>query len=403
MLNSVYTGLAGMLAYSRGLDVISNNVANLNTPGFKSSEALFRDLVFQSRTGAMTSSPSTTGGGSGVTSDTTRTSFRQGELRTTGNPLDASIDGSGFFILEQNGQLVYTRVGQFEVDKDGFVIDRRTKAKVMFTTDGAAAGPINIEALRTMSPKPTSEVTLVGNLAREGTTTTFDTTPITIVDSSGGKRTVTVKFVRDATDPLKWTVEVRDDKSAVIGTGALNFGADGTPAAADARVSVTITPTSGTAFDVAFVLGKTGSFSGLTSLSGTSASQVQSTKQNGIELGTLTQFAFTDKGDLKLSYSNGETKEAGRVLLARFDTPDQLTALGDGLFAGTGSARPIVGAGLSTGLGRIVGGQVELSNVDLTEQFTDLIIIQRGFQASSQMTSVASEMMQQLIDMSRQR
>jgi flagellar hook protein FlgE len=126
-------------------------------------------------------------------------------------------------------------------------------------------------------------------------------------------------------------------------------------------------------------------------------------KQDGLELGSLTSMDFDERGNLKLTYSNGETKTVGSLQLAMFETPDQLQSLGRSLFAATEKASPRLGSGMSSGLGRVVGGQVELSNVELTEQFTDLIIIQRGYQASSQIGSVANEMMQQLLAMDSRR
>jgi flagellar hook protein FlgE len=124
---------------------------------------------------------------------------------------------------------------------------------------------------------------------------------------------------------------------------------------------------------------------------------------DGQALGTLTTYQFTDLGELQATYSNGDTKTLGALVLARFETPDQMKAVGNGAFVAQGDAQPLTGPPLNNGLGRIVGGQVEQSNVDLTAQFTALIIVQRGYQAGSQMVSTASEMMQQLIDMAKGR
>jgi flagellar hook protein FlgE len=150
---------------------------------------------------------------------------------------------------------------------------------------------------------------------------------------------------------------------------------------------------------VRFNFGAAGTHAGVTSIAGTTATQVNVLKQDGLELGSLTSMAFDERGNLKLTYSNGEVKTAGSLQLAMFETSDQLQSLGRSLFAATEKASPRLGSGMSSGLGRVVGGQVELSNVELTEQFTDLIIIQRGYQASSQIGSVANEMMQQLLAM----
>src|SRR5882724_7305200 len=117
MLNAIYTSLSGMRAFRTGLDLISNNVANMNTPGFKLSDPLFRELIQQSAGGGLNGS-SSEARGAGVHADQAGISFLQGDLRDTGNPLDAAVDGSGFFVLDLNGQRIYTRAGQFEFDKD---------------------------------------------------------------------------------------------------------------------------------------------------------------------------------------------------------------------------------------------------------------------------------------------
>ena len=122
MLAAIFTGLSGMTAYSRGLDLISNNVANLNTPGFKVSDPLFREIVYDQLRNGSDAQAGTRPGGAGVDVDTSRVSFRQGEMRSTGNVLDVGIDGNGFFVLNKDGNTLYTRAGQFEFDDDGVLI-----------------------------------------------------------------------------------------------------------------------------------------------------------------------------------------------------------------------------------------------------------------------------------------
>ena len=164
-----------------------------------------------------------------------------------------------------------------------------------------------------------------------------------------------------------------------------------------------MTPTSAPKFNVTFNLGAAGAFAGVTSTAGGSTSTVQAVHVDGQALGTLTQYAFTNAGQLQITYSNGDTKTIGTLVLARFETEDQLKEVSNGAFISAGAARPTLGAPLDEGLGSIQGGNLEMSNVDLTTQFTDLITIERGYQAGSQMVSAAGDMMQQLIDMARGR
>ncbi len=150
---------------------------------------------------------------------------------------------------------------------------------------------------------------------------------------------------------------------------------------------------------MALNFGEAGSYAGVTSLLSNSTSSVQLLKQDGLEMGTLAGMTFDERGNLEVTYSNQEKKKIGRLVLARFDSSGDLTSVGDGLYVTQQGRAPQLAGGMDFGLGRVSGGNLELSNVELTEQFADLIIIQRGYQASSQMTSVANEMLQQLLSM----
>jgi flagellar hook protein FlgE len=402
MLGAIYTGLSGLTAYSNGLKVISNNVANLNTPGFKVSDPLFREIVYE-----QLRSPGSRGfgerpAGAGVEIDAASMSFRPGELRDSGNVLDAAIDGRGFFVLEMDGQHVYTRAGQFEFNKDGVLVERVTGARVVVGTDTLAQGFFDLSTARVSAPRATKEVTLSGTLARDaGSTATYELPSITVFDAGGAKTVLKAKLVRNADNPLRWTVELLKSDNTVIGRGEIAFDENGTPAADASRVVVSVASESGRTFDVAFNFGAAGTFAGVTAPARGTTAQLQVLKQDGLEIGSLTSTEFDDRGQLKLMYSNGETVTAATLVLAQFDTPEQLQVLGRSLFAATDRSQPLLGTALTGGLGRVVGGRVELSNVELTAQFTDLIIMQRGYQASSQISSVANEMIQQLLALDR--
>jgi flagellar hook protein FlgE len=397
MFGTIYTALAGMNAYSQGLDVIGNNVANLNTPGFKLSAPLFREIVYRQQQTA--DSGGLRPGGAGVQANTSSMAFVQGELRDTANPLDAAIDGSGFFVLDQDGDYRYTRAGQFQFDADGILVERASGAKVVVSTADSALGFFDINTARTHPPKATTEVTVTGVLARAGTTTSYELPNITVYDSAGTAIVLKARFVRDAADALKWKVEVVDKNNTVIGSGNIAFSADSTPAADAAQVTVTVDATGVDDFAVTFKFGEVGKFSGVTTPAASTTSQLQVLRQDGLALGSLTKTEFDQKGQLKLTYSNGETDEVATLVLASFDAPEQLRALGGSLFAATQTAQPRLGQGLSSGIGTVIGGKLEMSNVELTQQFTDLIIMQRGYQASSQISSVANELIQTLLQL----
>lgn len=403
MLTSLYTALAGMNAYSRGLDLISNNVANLNTPGFKVSDPLFREIVYRHLDAAAGRSQQGVPGGAGVEVGATTMSLRQGELRDTGNALDAAIDGSGFFMLDQDGEQRFTRAGQFQFNEDGVLVERGSGAKVWISTADTALGFFNIDDARTFPPKATSEVTIAGTLARGGSTLTYDLPNVTVFDSAGTSIALHARLTRDAEDFFKWTLEVLDAQNTVLGSGEIRFTESGTPAEDASRVTVTVDADGVDDFDVAFDFGAAGSFAGVTSPAASTTSQLQVLRQDGLAAGSLTRTEFDDKGQLKLTYSNGKTDVVGTLVLAQFDAPDQLLALGNGMFAAPEGAIRHLGTALTEGRGRIAGGRLEMSNVELTQQFTDLIIMQRGYQASSQISSVANELIQTLLAMDGQR
>jgi flagellar hook-basal body protein len=191
MFSSIYTALSGMLGFSKGLDVIGNNVANLNTPGFKASELQFRDLFY--RYGLSEGGASFEQVGAGVTTGSTRTVFNQGQLQDTGNDFDAAIDGNGFFVLRKDGETFYTRNGQFEIDEDGFLIEQSSQARVAAVVDGRLTD-ININGLRVNPPRATTEVKFNQFLA--GSDTTHQVPNIVVTDAAGGAHAFTLNFTK---------------------------------------------------------------------------------------------------------------------------------------------------------------------------------------------------------------
>lgn len=403
MLGAIYTGLSGMTAYSQGLDVISNNVANLNTPGFKVADPLFREIVYRQQDSSGGRGSGSRPAGAGVEVDATSVSFRQGDLRDTGNSLDAAIDGNGFFVLNQDGALRFTRAGQFEFNDKGILVERDSGAPVLVSTETVAQGFFDLNTARVLPPRATTVVNITGTLARAAAALTYELPDIAVFDASGRRIALKARFRHDADNVLHWGVEVVDAANKVVGTGEVLFNEDGTPATDSSQVRVTVDPADAEPFTLTLNFGEPGTFSGASSGNGSTTSQLQVLKQDGLQLGSLTKTQFDDEGHLKLTYSNGETRTVATLVLAQIDSPEQLRSLGRSLFASTDGAQPVLGKGLAGGIGRVVGGQVELSNVELTEQFTDLIIVQRGYQASSQISSVANEMIQQLLSMDSRR
>ncbi len=397
MLGTIYVGLAGMNAYSRGLDIISNNVANLNTTGFKSSSGTFSDVVNRNSGGATRGSPGTGMSGAGVQVSDEELNLKQGDRQATSDQFDAAVFGNGFFVLERDGQRYYTRAGDFEL-KDGVLVEKRTGAKVMMSNSGSSMGELNVDAYRVSQPQATTEVKIAGNLARTGTESPSDLT-IAVHDSSGNTTDVKLHLVRNGENPLLWAVSVLDKDNQTIGSGSLLFNADGTPAAENTAITVTVTPEGLPAFTFTLSFGTAGTYGGATSLVNNGNSALSLLKKDGRALGIAGTYLFDERGNLEITYTNTEKQKIGRLVLARVDSGADLTSIGDGLYVMKEGSSPRLSAAMEQGLGTVQGGNVELSNVVLTDEFTQLIIIQRGYQACSQMTSVANEMMQQLLAM----
>lgn len=406
MFDSIYNGKTGLLAFSKGLDVLSNNIANLNTPGYKSAELAFRDLFLKYTTLGGNSDETSMQMGSGVDTPSTALRFRQGEFRETGNALDAAIDGNGFFVLKNDKGYVYSRAGQLEFDADGFLVDRTSGLHVM-GLQGASLVDITLSGRRSSPPQATSEVVFVGNLSSGSTTHVIR--DISVYDALGTNHRLTVNFARNTAAGApsgSWLLEVRDqgaaDPTAVIASGEIRFQGNGSPDTGFNTLSFSYAPAGGApASTIVLDFGDPGTFSGTTNFSGGTTSDARVASQNGYAAGSLTKTAFDAQGVLQLTYSNGQTATGESLALAWFQDLQKLVLGGGGIFENNGGETPVLESPATGGMGKIVAGKIELSNVDLTEQFTDMVIIQRGYQASSQVTSVANEMIQQLLEINR--
>jgi len=403
MLTSIYTGLTGLVGFSNGLNVISNNVANINTPGYKGSTLQFQDLYYSYQiAGDSGGDRSSLQIGSGVGTGVTTILFQQGELRDTQNPLDVAIDGNGFFILRKDGNVLYTRAGQFGFDSDGYLIDKITGARVAALGDNGELTDINIDDLRINPPVATTEVTFVGNLS---TGSQQHLVPnMEVYDALGDTHDLSLTFINNsATTVGSWTVEVRDDTGTLLSTGEIRFQGDGTPEDGFSSMTFTYAPAGANPQDITLDFGTPGSTTGATNYSTGTISNLQADSQNGREMGALINITFTEEGYLELSYSNGETIEDARLALAWFDNLQSLEQAGNSVFINVNDQAVRIDAPGESVMGKIAAGKIEMSNVELTGQFTDMVIIQRGYQASSQVISVSNEMIQQLFDMKARR
>lgn len=401
MLDSIYIGLTGLLGFSRDLSIIGNNVANLNTPGFKGSQLIFSDLFYRSQFSDtnLEGSNARLDIGSGVATSSTRIVFSQGELKQSDNALDAAISGNGFFVLLKDGQIFYSRAGQFSFDADGILVSESQNARVQALVGGSLRD-IDILGLRTNAGKGTTKVNFAGILDADAAAP-VEVPGIAVFDAAGVSRTLAATFTNNSIVAAgAWLVEVKDESGTVIASGEIRFNADGTPAVGFNSIGVSVD--GGASPPIQFFFGDPGSVAGTRSLPASSSS-IAPSSQDGYGVGSLTDATFDDTGTLVLSYSNGQTYRSDQLALASFNYLQGLQEVQGSLFTSDAGEVPLLGHAKDGPFGSITGGAIELANVDLAQQFSDLIISQRGYQASSQVISTANDMIQQLFDMQARR
>ena len=398
LLDSIYSAYTGLLSFSKALNVLSNNVSNMDTPGYKGSDVTFRDLFYQYSASGGDQGEQQSQVGEGVATSGTRLDFSQGQPSNTGNPLDVAISGNGLFVLkDSNNNPYYTRAGQFAVDANGYLVDSTSGYRVQAISSSGALSDINLANLQTSPAKATTQVSFVGNLSRGATSDQIGS--ITVYDAVGGSHTLTVSFTSDATTTGAWDVQVTDENNNTVGSGTIQFNSDGSPATGANTVTVKLAPSGVPASTLTLNFGTPGSFNAATNFSGGTTSDLKMNTQDGYAAGSLVTTSFDSQGHLTLQYSNGQTNTGAQLALAWFNNTQALMQDGNELFTNPSGMTPLLNKANGPVTATLTSNEVELSNVDLTQQFTELVIIQRGYQSSSQVVSVANEMIQELADM----
>ncbi len=383
MFGSMFIGLSGMRAYSDGLRQVSNNITNLNSPGFKASDLVFSDL-FGSSSGGLGLASSYTRPGHGVALSDLRLDFGQGELRQSERGLDLAVEGGGFLVLERNGDYVYARTGNFEVDEDGFVVLAGTDYRLSLLGPDGNAQALSINPYRTSPPQATTKIKFADNLS--STATEFSLADIPVYDALGASENWKIKFERAATAPAgEWHVIVTTGNGVAVGDQILQFN-NGIVDAATGKLTFTLG-----ARTVEFDFSEN-----VTSFSSGSVSTLRSADVDGHAVGDITNILVNDKGELEIAYSNEQKKSLGAVALADFQDAQSLEQRSGGLFVYNGAGARDLFSSENGRVGRVMSSRSEASNVDLSQQFGDLILVQRGYQAASQIVSVSNEMIQQL-------
>jgi len=383
MFQALFNSLSGLFSFSRSLNTVSNNVANMNTPGFRGSDTFFENVDG--------------GRGTRIAGEGLRTGA--GDLRQTGTPTDLAINGNGFFILrDDSGNLYYTRAGQFRFNDQGILSDSVTGYSVMSIDSAGNLSTIDLDAYRTLPPQATSAVNLIGNIGPGTPSVTVGA--IRIYDASGTLHTLTATLTDNtAVTPGSYLVSVKDETGVEVGTGEVRFATDGTPLAGFNTMTLNLTYL-GVPQAVSLDFGTPGAFAGATRLSGI-ATNLGSQVVDGHPLLGVTNLSFDDKGVLQLIYSSSEKRSGPQVALASFPNESGLELVGGRLIAGSSVQQREIGRPGEGIFGHIAGGSLELANVDLTQEFADMIIIQRGYQASSRVMTVSNQMIEELYNSTR--
>jgi flagellar hook protein FlgE len=389
MFDIISIGMSGLVGYARGLRVIGNNLANVNTTGFKGSQLSFSDRFYQML--------GTSGGanaqlGTGLDAGSTVVNFQNGTFTQTGNPLDAAVNGEGFFVLHNDGAVRYTRAGQFQFNTEGILVSQTSGAHVQGLDANGQLRDISNTALQVSPPKASSIVKFSGNLSSNATADVA-VNDVTVFDSAGAPHALNCVFHNNgAVTPGTWTVTV-SDANGTVATGQIGFSG-GSPQTGASSMALTYSP-AGTN-----PLSLTLDFSGaVTSFATGTTSSLAMATQDGYAVGALTALSFDAQGELVATYSNGQTVKGVQLALARFDSNQELIESGKGEFEIPGTATVHLSTAKSGVFGSIVGGSVENANIDLAQEFSNLIVMQRGYQASSHVISTANDMIQELFDM----
>ncbi len=407
------SGLSGLNAASRNLDVIGNNVANANTVGFKGARALFTDVFAASLTGAGTSQV-----GIGTKVSRVQQEFTQGNISVTNNPLDVAINGGGFFRLSNNGTITFSRNGQFHLDSAGYIVSADGLQLTGFPVDAAgnvipsSPQPLQLSTAD-IAPQATTAFDATLNLDSRSTpiavafspadpATYTSSTSGTVYDTLGNSHVFTMYFVKTATGG-QWSVHGTVDGGAVanvdLGAGAgnpitLNFNSSGVLTTGMPFAGVSLAVAGGAVTPLTFGL----DFTGSTQFG--SGFGVSSLAQDGYTSGRLTGFNIGGDGVLIGRYSNGQAAQLGQVVLANFSNPSGLQSLGDNQWEETSdSGLAVVGAPQTASLGALQSAAQEDSNVDLTQELVNMITAQRVYQANAQTIKTQDQVLQTLVNL----
>jgi flagellar hook protein FlgE len=403
--------LSGLTASSTALSTIANNLANLNTVGYKEARVLFRDLFYQTLGTNGAGDAIEQGAGAAVSS--IPSSFTQGNVDPSGVATDVAILGDGFFVVTKNGAVSYTRAGNFEVDKNSLLVTSDGELVMGYPAvngvlnPGQGLAPLAL-GTGTISPATaTSQAQLRTNLDATAAAGTVYSAPITIYDSLGASHVLVFTYTKTGTNGWDYSISIpaADVGGAVdptvLTSGSLTFDGNGNLTAPAADVTgINITGFVDGANDLSFdwKLYDANGTGFLTQLASPSATS--STQQDGSGSGTLVKFEIGSDGTITGAFSNGKTQILGQLAMATFANNQGLLRAGNSGFTETlASGQAVVGGPGTGGRGTLAGGALELSNVDIAKEFAALIVAQRSFQANARVVTTFDQITQETINL----
>ncbi|MGE5613914.1 MAG: flagellar hook protein FlgE [Bacillota bacterium] len=433
MMRSMFSGVSGLRAHQTRMDVIGNNVANVNTVAFKSGRVTFQEIFSQTLRGASSPDALTGRGGTnpmqiglGLGVGAVDTITTRGSTQRTDNPTDMMIEGEGFFICRGgiNDAFKFTRAGNFTIDRQGNLVTGsgmnvygwqklKSDGSGEFDTESPIE-PINLyfdayRNKRIIPAKATTRAEMAGNLdastaiaASPPNPDDIFTVPMTVYDSLGNNYKVNLEFYKTgaAATGSTWGWRIQNGTGYTVtlpATTTLNFSPDGILTTNPPTATVTITPNaaSGTdSFDVVF------DFSKLTTFAADNSVKPKSV--DGYSSGNLVTFSVGSDGVLTGIYDNGQQQPLGLLAISSFENPAGLQKVGDNMYIPTTNSGDYKASKPgSNGTGTLNPGTLEMSNVDLSKEFTEMIITQRGFQANSRIITTSDEMLQELVNLKR--
>jgi len=415
MMRALFSGVSGLRNHQISMDVIGNNIANVNTVGYKSSRVTFEEGFAQILQGASRppgGSSAISGGvnpvqvGLGMNIGSIDLLFTQGNIQSTGVTTDLAISGDSFFVVSDGMKDVFTRSGNFQIDAGGRMVASTNGNLVQGRTAvdgvlGDAVGDIILPFGQKAPARATENVSLAGNLDAEALVGDTRETTITVFDAMGARDEATIAFTK--TGGTTWDYAITMGTGAVVSgnTGTLTFDNQGRLAAPLPATPLVYTPSSGAAdVSMAIDFGTVGDVAGLSQFAAPSTAVIK--EQDGYTMGDLERFSIDQNGLVTGAFTNGVTLTLAQIALADFNNPAGLIRTGDNMYtvsANSGSA--VVGFAGESSQSTISSGALEMSNVDLAQEFTSMITAQRGFQSNARVITTSDEMLQEIVTLKR--